>query len=109
MSVIRISDLAHRAALEREVRTSDGGGGASVTWELVAEVWAAIMPVSGREHADADALHGEVSHEVWVRYRDDVTPDMRLRIDTRVFDVRAVLNAGDEKHFLKLSCLERVT
>lgn len=107
-SDIRISDLKHRVRLEQPVRVGDGGGGDEVTWTGVAEFWAAVVPVSGRERLEFDALSAETLHTIYCRYREDVRLSHRLVLGLRVFEIRSVLNMDDDKRFLKLSCEEVV-
>lgn len=104
---VRIGDLRHRLALEQVVRQDDGIGGAEETWETVAELWAAVRPLNGHERDGSDQLAGRVSHEIWVRYRAGVKPEMRLRSGTRVFEVLAVIDAGERRRFLKCLAEER--
>ncbi|MDX2259412.1 MAG: phage head closure protein [Hyphomicrobiaceae bacterium] len=104
---MRIGDLRQRLVLERPVLVSDGGGGASEDWQSVADVWAAIEPLTGSERLEADAIAGTVSHEVWLRWRAGVGSDMRLRLGERLFDIRAVIDEGERRRFLRCLCEER--
>lgn len=108
MKTPRISELSHRVTLEHAVRTPDLGGGGALTWNAVAEVWAAIVPTSGVEDGRADRRQARMTYDIWMRYRADVMPDMRVIEGARTFDVRAVFNANDEKRFLKLICEEQL-
>jgi SPP1 family predicted phage head-tail adaptor len=108
MTVIRIGELSHRLNLEAPSRTPDGGGGAAVTWALVAEIWAAIRPVSGGEGVAADGVSGRLTHEIWIRHRDGVLPEMRFVEGSRVFDIRAVVDQVERRRFLKCLVEERV-
>jgi SPP1 family predicted phage head-tail adaptor len=101
-----IGALRELLTLESQARVADGGGGASVTWETVAELWAAVRPITGDERLRADQVAGRVTHEVWIRRRSNVTPAMRFRIDTRILDIVAVL-AGPRRSHLKCLCEER--
>ena len=107
MNEVRIGDLRQRLVLEEPSRVSDGGGGASETWVEVAQVWALLRPLSGQERTEADAVAGRVTHEVWMRFRDLVEPKMRLRMDTRLFDIRAVLDVDERHRFLRCFVEER--
>jgi SPP1 family predicted phage head-tail adaptor len=102
----RIGDLRDRVTLEQEVRTPDGAGGATSSWETVEELWAAIRPITGDERLRADQVSGRLTHEVWIRYRSGVLPAMRFREDTRVLAIVAVLDSG-RRTFLKCLCEER--
>ena len=106
-SPVTIGDLRHRIAIEAAVRASDGAGGASVVWNSVADVWAAIVPSAGSENFVLDRLAGNVSHEIWMRYRADVKPEMRITFGTRVFDIRAAFDPQDRGHWLKVLAQER--
>ncbi len=103
----RIGALRHRLTLEHQTRVSDGGGGAVKTWVSVADVWAAIVSKNGTETVVAEAIAGNVTSMIHMRYRNDVAPDMRLRLDTRVFAILAVFDAGDQRRFLTCLVQER--
>lgn len=107
MKKITIGDLRQRLALERPIRTSDGGGGADENWSLVATVWAAMKPLTGTERLEAESQAGTVSHEIWMRHRDNVTPEMRFRLGTRLFDVRSVMDVDEKGQFLRCLAEER--
>jgi SPP1 family predicted phage head-tail adaptor len=102
----RIGALRERLALQAPARIGDGGGGADVTWSTIAEVWAAVRPVTGEERLRADAVSGRVTHQVWIRHRADVVPAMRFTLGARILDIVAVLDAGRRDHLLCL-CEER--
>lgn len=104
---VRIGDLRHRLILEQVVRQDDGSGGSDETWEALVELWAALRPSSGHEREISDQISGNVSHEIWVRYRAGVKPEMRFRSDGRVFEVRAVIDVGERGQFLKCLVEER--
>lgn len=99
--------LRHLVVLQQPLRSDDGGGGATQTWETVAELWAAVHPVGGEERLSADALTGRLTHEVWIRYRPGVSPAMRFQHAGRTLEIRAVLEAGNLRHRLRCLCLER--
>lgn len=96
-----IGALRHRLTLQRPVRADDGGGGAAVAWETVAEPWAAVSPVTGSEAHEADRLAGRVSHEIWIRWRAGVAPGMRFTMGARVFNIHAVLDIGERRRWLR--------
>ena len=84
---------ASASLCNRPSRTADGGGGAIVTWEPVAELWAAVRPISGDERLRHDAVTARVTHEVWIRHRADVVPAMRFVAGPRILDIVAVLDS----------------
>lgn len=99
--------LRHRVDIEAPVRAGDGGGGSIVTWTHVAQVWAAIVPRGGGETVSADRVAGSATHDVWMRYRAGVTPEMRLRWGVREFDIRSVTGVDERRRWLRLLVEER--
>jgi len=93
----KCGDLRCRIVLQEERQTSDGAGGYVLAWEPVAEAWASIAPLKGRDVYAANHLEGRVSHKIITPWRSDVTPTtaMRLLYGTRVFNIHAVLNEGE--------------
>lgn len=106
MKLPRIGELASRVVLESEVRTPDGGGGATIGWVPVAEVWASVRPLAGRETFVAEALSGRVTHAITIRWRGGVVPAMRLRLGDRTLAITAVLDIGERRRFLQCLCRE---
>lgn len=107
MNRITIGEMRQRVVLERPERVGDGGGGADETWVEIAELWAAVKPMTGAERTEAEAISGRVSHEIWLRFRDDVAAELRFRIGTRLFDIRAVLDVDERRRFLRCLAEER--
>ncbi len=91
----------------RRSRAADGGGGAILTWSAVATVWASVRPAGGAESYALDRVAGKVSHEIVLRYRSDVTPEMRLRAGSRIFEIRAAFDPDQRRHWLKCLAEER--
>jgi SPP1 family predicted phage head-tail adaptor len=104
----RIGELRHRIVLEAPVRTADGGGGATVSWMLVAETWAAIRPVGGSESVVAEQIAGRVSHVIELRHRSGVEPRMRIRREARTFEILAVLDVDERRRRLRCLCREEL-
>jgi SPP1 family predicted phage head-tail adaptor len=103
---MNIGDLHDRLVLEQPVRAVDGGGGASVAWEAVVELWAYVRPISGEERLAQDQLTGRLTHEVWIRWRAGVVPAMRFRQGARIYHIVAALEMG-HRAYLKCLCEER--
>lgn len=102
----RIGAMRHRVTIEEPVRTGDEGGGAEILWTQVATVWAEVRPKTGREVFESDQLGGRVTHDVRMRFREGVTPKMRILHRGRVFDIRYVANLGEADAWLMCACEE---
>jgi SPP1 family predicted phage head-tail adaptor len=105
---LRPSDLRHRVRIEQGIVTSDGAGGRSVTWALFEETWAWIAPLTGEEKFLAEQLEDKITHTIRMRFRDGITPSMRITFEDRVFNIRAVLNPEERDWVLTLLCDEGV-
>ncbi len=101
------SALRHRVVLERPERVADDGGGATETWVAQGEFWADLKPVRGAESFEAGRTEGRVTHEVSLRWRPGVRPEMRFRKDSRVFHILAVIDVEERMRWLKCICEER--
>lgn len=106
-SPVRIGDLRHLVRIESGSRLADGGGGSTTTWNLVAEVWAAIWPRSADEPFALDRAAGVASHDIWIRKRDGVKPEMRFVFGTRIFDILGVIDVEDRGRFFRCPARER--
>ena len=107
MKAPRIGAMRHRLRLEAPDYTPGEGGSATVTWQPVATLWAEVVPLSGRETFQADGLTAVTNFEVRTRYRADITPEMRLVMDERVLDIRAVRDIEGRRRWLSCLCEER--
>lgn len=102
-----IGRLRHRLTLEAPGLLPDGAGGETVTFTPVATVWAAVRPGSGSEDLAHDRLSGRVSHVVDIRYRDDVSPEMRFAWDARRLHILSVIDVDERRQWLRCNCEER--
>ncbi len=104
---IHIGELRARLTLEAPSRVGDGGGGAAMTWEEVAVLWAKVSPRGGSESFGLDRIAGKTSHEMVIRHRDDVTPEKRFRAGARVFDIGAAFDPDGRRQWLVCLAEER--
>lgn len=89
-------ELRHRVVIEEPVITQDNTTGEQlVTWTSVAEVWASIVPMSGREFLAAAAEQSEVRGRITIRYRDGIAANMRAVHRGKYYAILAVLPDND--------------
>lgn len=103
---IKISDLRHRIKFQKEKKTADDYHGHTSTWNDVAVVWAKVEPVSGREYYYAHQLKNAISHKITVRYRDDITVEMRVVFEERIMKIESLINLQERERFIELRCME---
>jgi SPP1 family predicted phage head-tail adaptor len=102
------SRLRQRLTLQQEVQTPDTAGGYTRGWQDVADLWAEIIPITGREKLFADQLQSQISHKIVLRYRAGVSAGQRLMFETRAFNIRYVFNIGEDNEMLELLAEEGV-
>lgn len=107
MSVIKIGELTRRVVLEQISRVADGAGGATETWTAVAAVFASVKALGGSESLAFDRMTGRATHEIVIRYRANVQPAMRFRLDTRIFEILSALDEDGRRRHLRCLVEER--
>ena len=83
--------LNRRVLIQRPKQTRDSFGQRSTDWEFYCYAWAHIRPGSGREFIEAGKETSEVDVSVRVRYRTDLDASMRVIIDGRPMNIKAVI------------------
>ena len=94
--------LKHRINIQRETKTSDGAGGASITWNTIAQPWAYIKPRSGNERFQAMRLESDITHRIYMRYRTDFNAADRIEYNGRIMQIRAIVNIEELNDWLEL-------
>lgn len=107
MSGKPIGRLRHRLILEQSVPTPDGGGGVTLTWVQVAQIWGALEPLSGRERVEAGRIAGRHMYDITIRHRGDVKLSMRFALGTRIFHILSAEDVDGRGRWLKTLCEER--
>ena len=105
---MRAGQLRHRVTIERRTEVDDGAGGSVETWATFATVWAAVIPLTGRELFAAQQVASTVSHRIEMRYLAGVLAGtMRAKHETRVLNIRTVMNIDERDRETHLLCEEQ--
>lgn len=84
--------LRHRVSIQRRVETDDPVAGRRSTWvDVATDVPAGIEPLSVREFASANQVHGQLQARIVMRWRDDIDPTMRIVHGEVIYDIAGVL------------------
>lgn len=84
--------LTKRFELQSSTEAQDVYGAAVKTWATVKKVWGELEPLSGQERVVAMQTEGSITHRVRLRYDPAITPKMRLKLGTRIFNLLPPLN-----------------
>lgn len=83
--------LDRRIRIERPIADSSFDGAGSGTWAPVAECWASVtdaLPSRGEKLAEGINLAARPAR-VRIRFREDVTPEMRFVMGNRIMQIVA--------------------
>lgn len=112
---MRAGTLRHKIRIERYAYLTDDDGNViqdpstgetSQEWQLVAEPWASIEPLSAREFLAAQAAQSKISARIVIRYRDGLDAAMRIVHRSKIYNIEGSLadkNSGLEYLTLPVS------
>lgn len=94
--------LNRRITIEEKSVARDSYGGESITWSAVATVWAAVLPIRGREYVAIRQAGAELTTRFLIRYMAGITPAMRVVYDGAAYYIREVIDPQDRHDHLEL-------
>ena len=99
--------LDQQVVIEKLTESVDENGSLTESWATLATIWAAVVALRGRELMDRTKVNSVVQWRFRIRWRDDVTPKMRLSWRGDTYDIAAVLDARGRREYLDLMCVRR--
>lgn len=105
---MQIGKLRHRITIQYPSPTQDATNDPVVSWRVLATVWADVRPAGSQERLQrqADQVVAQVDQRVRMRYRSDITTQMRVKWGTRYFDIEGVNDPDGRRRELRLDCRE---
>lgn len=101
---MRAGTLNSFVTVEYRSGEQDEAGQPVDEWVELAGMWANIKNRTGAETIRADQESSVVRTSIRVRYREDITADMRVVHRERVYEIKAVLPAEDDLDRVDLVC-----
>jgi SPP1 family predicted phage head-tail adaptor len=98
-----IGELRHRVTLEAPVDAPDGAGGFARSFTPIANLWARIAPSGAREDFVEQRAEQVMSHVVTIRWRDDVTKNMRFVHRGRRLRIQSAFDPDERREALRRS------
>lgn len=103
--MIRAGDLNRRISIQRRTMAQDDLGQPVEAWEDVGEpVWASILVVSGKEYALASGEVSRAEASIRIRWRTDLTAEMRILHSSVIYNILAVLPDLAGREYVDLPC-----
>lgn len=100
--------LRRRVEFQRRSGAQDTFGADLDTWTTVATVWGSVQDIRGMLRYAAEEYQAQVTTEIIIRWRSDLTPAMRAVADGRTFQIQSIQDQEGRHRELVLACLERV-
>lgn len=104
-----MNEYPHTITIQHNVQTDDGGGGYTDDWRPFTQSEAFVIPLSGAEYYQAHQTTNPIDYDVYIPYREDITPSMRVVFRGKILSITAALpslvdiNGEYEKMCLKCS------
>jgi SPP1 family predicted phage head-tail adaptor len=108
---IKIGELRHRIKFQRLSRTSDGQGGALITWNDLQTCWAKIESSLGDESQFAEKLRDTKHFKITIRNTLDFEIQKamdRIEYEGRYFQIKSIENVDERKFWIMLKVEEGV-
>lgn len=86
--------LDRQVIFERPDPHVDGSGAEVPGWIEHAEVWAEVMPIIAKERIAAPQTMGVRTAKIRIRWRKDITSDMRIRHDGAWWSIDGIAELG---------------
>ena len=103
-----IGKMRYRVKVENPTNTRDSGGGLAQSYTTFSNIYANIKPTNANSTYRQGIVTEKVTHEVTMRYMDNISTNSRVTYGTRNFNVRGIINVDERDRFLKLLCEEGV-
>lgn len=104
----RIGRMRERVTIQQNSGTKGTRGQKAESWTDVKQVWAEVRMLSGTESQTANMNIASATHRVRIRWRSDVTEQMRLEWGTRYLGIVSSSNPDGKRQFLELLCEEAI-
>jgi SPP1 family predicted phage head-tail adaptor len=101
-----IGALRQRVTIEAPVDVPDDNGGFTRSYASLAQVWARIETTGARAQFSEQRLEQSRSHTVTIRWRGDVTSQMRFDFRGRKLAIQGVEDSDERRRFLTCACEE---
>lgn len=99
---LEAGDLDRRITIQQATSVADAFGEPIETWSDLATVWAEVVPLGGREFFEARQVNAEQTARFRIRYRADITREMRVLYDGKTYGIEA---AEEDRRYARLEAL----
>ena len=105
---VSIGSMREQITIQSLGTTRDTGGGISSNYSDSQTIQASIKPLNGKEVYKQGKLQDHVSHEIMIRFNSSVTAKNRIKLGSRFFNIRSVINVDERSRYMKILAEEGV-
>lgn len=109
----KIGRLDKRVSIQRRSSTKDSYGQEIDSWTTIAQVWAQVKPLGGKERMRSTAMVVEsiLTHTVTVRYSESLMPPLeadawRILYGSRLLNISTSRDVEEDRRFIEFDCTE---
>lgn len=100
MKPLRTEDLIHKLKIRRSSPARDGKGGRSLTWATIAEPWAEVIGLDGRESVMDHVLQGVSVYRVRIRWRAGILNGDQIQHGTLELNITSAVDPDGKREQL---------
>jgi len=78
-------------------------------WIDYTTCWAKVEWLRGKELWTAQVIHPEINVRFIARYRNDITHDMRIVHNDKIYEIIDIIDMWDKHQYLEMTCKAVVT
>lgn len=101
------SKLNKRLEIMAPQHLADGVGGSTISWGLLATVWAQITSHHADERLRENTLTSRTTHTITIRYRGDISADMKFKLAQKEFEILSIVNVDEQNLWLKILSVQQ--
>lgn len=106
---MNIGDMKTKVTFQ-EYAESSGDYGDEKTWQDYEQAWGSLENLSGRAYFEAQQANSEVTGKLKIRYRDDIKPEMRIKVGTdRVLNIETFYDPDGRNRELHILVKEQTS
>lgn len=107
--MLNIGRLNKRITFMKKATVKDSMGQEADDFTDYKTVWSTIAPLRGGEYWEAQKIRADLVYKITIRYKDWVTPDMRIRLPGgRLIDITSIIDPSYTHEFLEILGTEHV-
>lgn len=104
--MVDIGKLNKRITFLKLAEKEDDMGQTKTEWGQYRSVWATVKPFKSSESGFMGKLKPDVTHRFYVRYRNDISPDMRIKYGNRTFEISGIIDMDEQHRLLEIQAQE---